>query len=192
MKYKRLNHEATLMILIIIITSVFDKITAVGYYSGEIYLIDVSLFLISSGTFSRQFFLAFFFIFAAVLACSCLRAACIANEARYKAASKIAAWRSTTKPQGKANWLPFPSSSPWISNDRQWTLSWPILQYSNTGGGYTEYTDQLVLDVPRRRHMHLSTWGEIDDHVDKWVPTAFLSVSPGCSSLVLRRTEIDV
>ncbi|KAL0099771.1 hypothetical protein PUN28_019885 [Cardiocondyla obscurior] len=40
-----------------------------------------------------------------------------------------------------------------------------------------EYTDRLVLDVPRRRHTRLSTWGEIDDRVDKWVPTAFRSSS---------------
>lgn len=141
----------------------------------------------SSDTFSRhntQSFLTFFFIFAAVLpSLLLLESSTYRARARYKATSKIAAWRSTTKPQGKANRPLPPFPSPWISNDRRAHVAaadTSVFQYR----WRFEYTDQLVLDVPRRRHMRLSTWGEIDDRVDKWVPTAFLSVSLGCSSFM--------
>lgn len=163
------------------------KVVLVGYYSSEIY--NVSLFLIRA-ILSLAIRLNLFSLFSSFsrycLAFSRSNATRIARErARCKATSKIAAQPSTTKPQGKANRSlsppPYSVTSPWISNDpRVHVADTPVFQYR----WRFEYTDQLVLDVPQRRHMRLSTWREIDDRVDKWVPTAFLSVSPGCSSLM--------
>lgn len=105
------------------------------------------------------------------------------RERRRREASKIAARWSTTKPQGKANRRPppLPSRLHDLSNDRR-VCCRSIFQYSNTGGSIP-INSSLTCHDDTHVKPSLSTWGEIDDRLDKWVLTAFLSVSPGCSSL---------